>query len=249
MAFDQVPHLTRPEQIVINDGLQERWETDLGALQFRIERFVLSTQCEMGEIVKEDLARMVKPCYVCDSTYPYTSRIAGVIIIKTSNGGRVVIDRENGAKPAAVHAVLESDAQSSAASEEIDNTKRVSHETRPNKRPQPRSKSCGGLARLISAFDDSRANAFGCDGYILVLPDPYDSPSGGAELSVSTSVSLAVRADLVRPKAGVGDRGDEVLAASVPETAVNEHCDSCARKDEVSGTTECRQRAPMHTEP
>jgi hypothetical protein len=85
--------------------------------------------------------------------------------------------------------------------------------------------------------------------WILVLPDPNNSPTSGRERSVVASVSIEVAAQLGLPVGGVRRWQDAVLRAPVPEAAIHEHCDALTGKHEIGATPQTRQRRDMLAKP
>jgi hypothetical protein len=67
----------------------------------------------------------------------------------------------------------------------------------------------------------------------LVLPDPYDLPSGSFQLGVVQSVPLDVSTDLGAPIVGIGPRARSVVRASVPEAAINKDGQLLTTEDDV----------------
>ena len=66
-----------------------------------------------------------------------------------------------------------------------------------------------------------------------MLPDAYDKPSGGLELSIVASVPRHVSVELGSPVREVRAWVRQMLRASVPKATVDEHSDSCLREHDV----------------
>lgn len=79
----------------------------------------------------------------------------------------------------------------------------------------------------------------------LVLPNPNHSPSSLDEQLVGVGVPLPVASDLVGPERRVGLRDRVVFWTAVPETAVDEHGDLCAREHEVRPPVQSRDRTEV----
>jgi len=62
-------------------------------------------------------------------------------------------------------------------------------------------------------------------GY-LMLPDSDDDPSICYQAPIGISISIRVCFDLLRPPRCIALRSGSVLRAVVPETPIDEHCDS-----------------------
>ena len=70
----------------------------------------------------------------------------------------------------------------------------------------------------------------------LMFPHPHDCPTGVTQCFVCCSISRAVAFDLLPPPLCVRLRPRRVNRAAVPETAVHEDRDPCARKQNVRPT-------------
>lgn len=66
-----------------------------------------------------------------------------------------------------------------------------------------------------------------------MLPDPDDRPSGLSEGVVISSIPLDVACDLCVPIDPIRLWAQAVLWASMPKTAVNEHCNPLARENDI----------------
>ena len=81
---------------------------------------------------------------------------------------------------------------------------------------------------------DDPSDVSDCLGHVLVLPDAEDGPSEGGQMSVGLAVSFDVPCKFGRPPRAVVRGCRLVLGASVPEAAVDEHCDLGAGEKDVS---------------
>lgn len=75
-----------------------------------------------------------------------------------------------------------------------------------------------------------------------MFPETQHSPTCLDQLAVGVHVALTVPPHLVGPEACVGLRGCVVVGAAVPEATVHEHRDLRAGEDQVSSTTQGRNR-------
>ncbi len=78
------------------------------------------------------------------------------------------------------------------------------------------------------SLDDVRAL-----DHCLVLPEPDDIPTCGPKGRVDGAVTLNVASELRLPVVEVDLRLPSVLRASVPEAAIDEHCDSLSLEGDV----------------
>lgn len=91
-------------------------------------------------------------------------------------------------------------------------------------------------------------NALRNDRRILMLPDVQGFPSHGAEFTIFSRVSFAVRGDLVCPPCCVGLGRDGVLRTAMPETTVDEDGQPQLDDDDV-GTTRKIATVQPETDP
>ena len=78
----------------------------------------------------------------------------------------------------------------------------------------------------------------------VMLPQPDDGPTCGAEGAFDNVVALSVAAKFGEPVCAVAARLAAVFRAAVPEAAVNEYGETCVAKGEIGAAEECLMPAP-----
>jgi hypothetical protein len=91
----------------------------------------------------------------------------------------------------------------------------------------------------MSAMPHSLLDAVGGRHHVFVLPHPNHGPPGLSQQPVGVAVTRLVPRHLPPPPLRVAGRADAVLGAAVPEAAVDEHCDTFARKRHVHAASGC----------
>lgn len=70
-----------------------------------------------------------------------------------------------------------------------------------------------------------------------VLPEPKHGPARGEQILISATISFLIGGKLCLPPISVRARGRSVQGARVPEAPVDEHSQSCPRKDDVNSAS------------
>ena len=94
--------------------------------------------------------------------------------------------------------------------------------------------SAGSGGQKSLPITNSRCNPLGGLVGVLVLPNADGKPSGLSEFTVSVAVAFPVGYDLPSPEFAIGLGPGRVLGTAVPKTAIDEHGNLQAGKNNVS---------------
>ena len=77
-----------------------------------------------------------------------------------------------------------------------------------------------------------------------MFPESEHKPTGIPEFAIVPPIAFDVRRELLKPPTSIGVRRSAVLWAGMPETPVEEHCDTFLWENQVrTGSRHTRNRA------
>lgn len=74
-------------------------------------------------------------------------------------------------------------------------------------------------------------------------------PAVALQCCIIPPIAHSIRLDLFGPPRGIRHRNTEMLRATMPKTPVDENAQLRLWKDEIGGTSQCRQWAQILSEP